>query len=397
MTKAKKGPSIVKALGLNKEQAQKLHAAHKKMEATAKRIHGNNALSEEEKKAPLHEAYKKHQEKLAEFLSEEQLAKLRAIHRQNAKPQPRPNQNKPKQNIAKALGLSEEQKRKWRALHEFAVNRSREILNNEELSEEEKKERIRRVHETVHNRREEILTVEQQTILSNIRAQREQQTQPVNNPQGRPQQGSLTAEDAGEPIDTPRSDLRVSLGRISQTKSGYLTVLGPKERAVRTSGEHSNAVLQFRYRGPSETISLLDSGALVRQIGLKMRAMDTCNLLYVMWRIKPTEEIYIAIKRNPGESKYKECLSRGYLQLARVPLKPLGITAATQKEHRLGASVTETDGRYTCTVTIDGRRVWSDKIDAKHISDIKGPVGIRSDNGSFIFKLFVTDTATGNK
>ena len=202
---------------------------------------------------------------------------------------------------------------------------------------------------------------------------------------------------AGEPIDTPRSELHVSLGRISQTKSGYLTVAGPKERAVRTSGEHSKAVLQFRYRGPSEKISLLDSGAFVRQIGLKMRAMNTCNLLYVMWRIKPTEEIYIAIKRNPGQSKYKECLSRGYLQLGRVPLKPLGITAATQKAHRLGASVTETDGRYTCAVTIDGRKVWSGKIDAKHISDIKGPVGIRSDNGSFIFKLFVTDTATGNK
>ena len=214
--------------------------------------------------------------------------------------------------------------------------------------------------------------------------------QPVN-----PSVGENKPEE--QPIDTPRSDLRVSLGRISQTKSGYLTVVGPKERAVRTSGEHSNAVLQFRYRGPSETISLLDSGSFVRQIGLKMRAMNTCNLLYVMWRIKPTEEIYIAIKRNPGKSKYKECLSRGYLQLGRVPLKPLGITAATQKAHRLGASVTETDGRYTCAVTIDGRRVWSDKIDAKHISDIKGPVGIRSDNGSFIFKLFVTDTAAGNK
>jgi hypothetical protein len=200
---------------------------------------------------------------------------------------------------------------------------------------------------------------------------------------------------AGEPIDTPRSDLRVSLGRIAQTKSGYLTVLGPKERAVRTSGEHSNAVLQFRYRGPSEKTSLLDSGSFVRQIGLKMRAMNTCNLLYVMWRIKPTEEIYVAIKRNPGKSKYKECLSRGYLQLGRVPLKPLGITAATHKAHRLGASVTETDGRYTCTVTIDGRRVWAGKIDAKNISDIMGPVGIRSDNGSFIFKLFVADTAAG--
>jgi hypothetical protein len=201
---------------------------------------------------------------------------------------------------------------------------------------------------------------------------------------------------AAQPIDTPRSDLRVSLGQISQTKSGYLTVVGPKERAVRTTGEHSSAVLQFRYRGPSEKTALLDSGSLVRQIGLKMRAMNTCNLLYIMWRIKPTEEIYIALKRNPGKVTYKECQARGYKQLARVRLKPLGITAATQKPHRLGASITETAGRFTCTVTIDGRRVWSGNIDPKHIADIKGPVGIRSDNGSFIFKLLVSDPADRN-
>ena len=202
---------------------------------------------------------------------------------------------------------------------------------------------------------------------------------------------------AGQPIDTPRSDLRVSLGEISQTKSGYLTVVGPKERAVRTSGEHSSAVLQFRYRGPSEKTALLDSGSLVRQIGLKMRAMNTCNLLYIMWRIKPTEELYIAIKRNPGKVTYKDCQARGYTQLARVPLKPFGITAATQKPHRLGATVTESAGRFTCTVTIDGRTIWSRNIDPKHITDLKGPVGMRSDNGSFIFKLFVSDPDTPNE
>ena len=206
--------------------------------------------------------------------------------------------------------------------------------------------------------------------------------------------GSLIA---GEPIDTPRSDLRVSLGRISQTKSGYLTVVGPKERAVRTSGKHSQALLRFRYRGPSEKTAPLDSGAVIQQIGLKMHAMNTCNLLYIMWRIKPTEEIYIAIKRNPGKSKYKDCHANGYIVLGRVPLKPLGITAATQKTHRLGASVTETAGRYAGEVTIDGRRIWSDDIDAKLISDISGPVGFRSDNGSFIFKLFVTDAGSSSK
>ena len=189
----------------------------------------------------------------------------------------------------------------------------------------------------------------------------------------------------------------MSLGTISQTKSGYLTVVGPKERAVRTSGKHSQALLRFRYRGPSEKTAPLDSGAVIQQIGLKMRAMNTCNLLYIMWRIKPTEEIYIAIKRNPGKSKYADCGANGYIELGRVPLKPLGITAATQKTHRLGASVTETAGRYAGEVTIDGRRIWSREIDAKLISNINGPVGIRSDNGSFIFKLFVTDAGSSSK
>ena len=202
---------------------------------------------------------------------------------------------------------------------------------------------------------------------------------------------------AGEPLDTLRSDLRVSLGTISQTKSGFLTVVGPKERAVRTTGNHSKALLQFRYRGPSEKTAPLDSGAVIQQIGLKMRAMNTCNLLYIMWRIKPTEEIYIAIKRNPGQITYEDCHANGYTVLDRVPLKPLGITATTQKTHRLGASVTETAGRYAGEVTIDGRRVWTGNIDAKLISQINGPVGIRSDNGSFIFKLFVTDAEPGSK
>ena len=202
---------------------------------------------------------------------------------------------------------------------------------------------------------------------------------------------------ASEPVDTRRSDLRVSLGTISQTTSGYLTVVGPKERAVRTSGKHSQALLRFRYRGPSEKTAPLDSGAVIEQIGLKMRAMNTCNLLYIMWRIKPTEELYVAIKRNPGKVNYADCGANGYKVLGRVPLKPLGITAAKQKTHRLGASVTETAGRYACEVTIDGRRIWSESINAKLIADIQGPVGFRSDNGSFIFKLFVSDAEGSSK
>ena len=58
--------------------------------------------------------------------------------------------------------------------------------------------------------------------------------------------------------------------------------------------------------------------------------------------------------------------------------------------------MTETAGRYAGEVTIDGRRIWSGGIDAKLISSINGPVGIRSDNGSFIINLFVTDAEASN-
>ena len=58
--------------------------------------------------------------------------------------------------------------------------------------------------------------------------------------------------------------------------------------------------------------------------------------------------------------------------------------------------MTETAGRYACKVIIDGRKIWSGRIDSKLIADIKGPVGFRSDNGSFIFKLFVTDAKASN-
>ena len=92
MTKVQKGQPIAKALKLDKEQVEKLRAAHQSIVATHKGIRGNKDLSAEEKKQAHHGAHKKHQEGLAEFLSEEQLAKLKEIHRQNARPNNNGNQ-----------------------------------------------------------------------------------------------------------------------------------------------------------------------------------------------------------------------------------------------------------------------------------------------------------------
>ena len=91
MTKGKKGEpieSIVKALKLDPEQAKKLKAARQEMGATAKNIRENGELSEGEKKEAFREAHIEQQKKLTQFLSKQQVAKLRAINSNNAKPGP---------------------------------------------------------------------------------------------------------------------------------------------------------------------------------------------------------------------------------------------------------------------------------------------------------------------
>jgi hypothetical protein len=190
-------------------------------------------------------------------------------------------------------------------------------------------------------------------------------------------------------IDTAKADLKVTLGSVTQTKSGFLTVVGSKERAQRKDGTHQDAMLQFRYRGPSKTTSKLASGGFVRQIGLKMRTKDTCNLLYIMWRIEPVEEIAITIKSNRGQSTHGDCGAGGYIHVASIPLKDIGVTA--QETHRLHAKIDEKNGEFKLTVDVDEKTVWSGALDPKIIAPINGPVGFRSDNGSYIFKLLVSD------
>ncbi len=192
-------------------------------------------------------------------------------------------------------------------------------------------------------------------------------------------------------VDTSKNDITVTLGAVSQTRTGYLMVVGPKERAHRKTGSHQDAMLQFRFRGQSAKTSKLASGGIVRQIGLKMRTKDTCNLLYVMWQMEPTEEIVVTVKSNPGRSTHRDCGALGYIKVAQVPLKELGITATTHDTHRLRARIDQSHGTFTCKVDLDDQAVWAGPLDATVISSINGPVGFRSDNGSFIFKLFVSD------
>src|SRR5262249_16626549 len=87
-----------------------------------------------------------------------------------------------------------------------------------------------------------------------------------------------------------RDDLCVTNGAVSMLPGGRLAINTPSSRAVVRAVENAAdqvAEIRFRYRGPTQISKRLASGELRRQIGLKLRAEDTCNLIYAMWHIEP--------------------------------------------------------------------------------------------------------------
>ena len=195
------------------------------------------------------------------------------------------------------------------------------------------------------------------------------------------------------------SDLRVTSGSLQHTLGGHLSVVGPRSRAVvHTASEEQKVNLKFRYRGHSTVDVPLISGLLRRQIGLKLASKDGCNLIYVMWEVHPEERISVFIKHNPGLTLSEECGAEGYTRLesdtdfSATSLK----TAYDKKDHRLSAHLKPVQESFDksindyrdfhLVVCTDGETVFEKTLHNFPV-DIRGPPGIRSDNGSFLFKL----------
>jgi hypothetical protein len=143
------------------------------------------------------------------------------------------------------------------------------------------------------------------------------------------------------------------------------------------------AVLDFVFHGPSHDAVPLANGELRRQIGLKLRAEDTCNVIYVMWELEPRSRIVVSVKRNPGQSTHAACGDRGYAALMpRVRGAPSSAPIAAGERHRLEAAI---DGG-ALRVLADGQLVWEGELPANAIK-LEGPIGIRSDNGVFDLEL----------
>ncbi len=116
-----------------------------------------------------------------------------------------------------------------------------------------------------------------------------------------------------------RDNLCVTNGAVSVLPGGQLAIDTPSSRAVvRAAAEtpaDQIAEIRFRYLGPASTSKPLASGELRRQIGLKLRAEDTCNLIYVMWHIEPDARVAVSVKRNVGMRTHEQCHAGGYLNM----------------------------------------------------------------------------------
>lgn len=173
----------------------------------------------------------------------------------------------------------------------------------------------------------------------------------------------------------------VTRGQVAAQADGGAHVTEPTVRAVAPGSDGSAARLRFVYHGPSAGEAKLASGETRHQIGLKLRAQDGCNLVYVMWRIAPVAKIVVSVKRNPGARTHRECGARGYRNLvatAGAQPPPLQIGGA----HVLTATLT---GR-ALSVFADGALAWSGDI-GDDAAALRGPAGWRSDNGEFDVQL----------
>lgn len=161
-----------------------------------------------------------------------------------------------------------------------------------------------------------------------------------------------------------------------------LRISEAKVRAVFPDSDGDSASVAFRYHGPTREMAALRSGAQRRQLGLKLRARDGCNLLYVMWRIEPKSELVVSFKSNPGEQTHSECGNEGYVNLrpsergALPELKP-------ESEHELAAAL---DGAVL-SVRLDGEVVWRGAVPNEALA-LRGPAGFRSDNVDWSLREF---------
>jgi hypothetical protein len=195
---------------------------------------------------------------------------------------------------------------------------------------------------------------------------------------------SLPSSAQAQTWETVRSsDFEVADGAIKSFQN-RLIVESPEMRAVlRSSAIHHQAEVNFTYLGPTSRVSKLANGEVRHQFGLKLRAQDVCNLVYVMWNFD-TQKIAVSVKLNPGQRTHEECLDHGYINNIKPEAKADPPALRIDEPHILAADL---DGQQL-NVTADSKVVWRGTLPAV-VLQFHGSVGLRSDNARVVFDYSV--------
>ncbi len=174
----------------------------------------------------------------------------------------------------------------------------------------------------------------------------------------------------------PAHDLHVTRGRLTDR-----AISEPTVRAIARGAGGDLAELAFRFRGVTQRLAPLASGEVRHQLGLKLRAQDSCNVIYVMWCLEPST-LVVSIKHNPGTHAHRDRGAAGYTDVAIAAAPPL----VADTSYRLRAEIAG-DG---LVAWIDGALIWRGVL-PDTARELAGPAGLRTDNLALDrVELFVT-------
>lgn len=179
-------------------------------------------------------------------------------------------------------------------------------------------------------------------------------------------------------------DFDVSDGNIQPAKGHRLLVTTREMRATLKFTTEQTATVKFSYLGPTGDSARPGSGKVLTQFGIKLRAQNDCNAIYVMWHFAPDQKIAVSIKRNPGKRSHAECLDRGYINKLKPRLSDSPPPVEPNQPHVLAVTMSDSD----LSVTADSKLVWWGDLGPAALT-LRGPVGLRSDNARLLFDFLV--------
>jgi hypothetical protein len=184
-------------------------------------------------------------------------------------------------------------------------------------------------------------------------------------------------------------NLCVTEGTLGPLTGTRLSVDSVKMRAYLNLATPQTIDAHFTYLGPTANEGRLGSGELRRQFGLKLRAQNACNLVYVMWRIEPESKLVVSVKMNGGLSTSAQCGNRGYRNIKPHRAAPIPVLKPGDT-HALRAELSGAEMR----VFIDNLPVWEGSL-GPEVLGLDGPVGMRSDNARLQIELRAGEPLAG--